>query len=132
METRDYAKLGQVTWRAEVGLDDGFEPHAKTVAEREYPARAKGRAKAFVTRTLQGLRNPPERPGVGRPFYWGAIQRGTYQDSSFDDAQDGRVRDATWEPDHDQHGELVEDHAHLGDDGRVVWHSDPEQPEGKR
>ena len=29
---RDYAKLGQVTWRAEVGLDDGCEPHARTVA----------------------------------------------------------------------------------------------------
>ena len=58
--TRNYAKLGQVTWRAQVGLDDGFEPHARTIAEREFrSARSKGLARAFVTATLRGLRNPP-------------------------------------------------------------------------
>lgn len=121
-QTHNYAKLGQVTWRAEVGLDDGFEPHARTVAEREFrAARSKGLAKAFVTATLRGLRNPPQTPAGERPFYWGTIRCGTYLDTSFEDAEDGHVADAAWEPDEDAHGEPVAGHAHLTDDGQVVW-----------
>ncbi len=132
-QTRDYAKLGQVTWRAEVGLNDGAEPHAETVAELEFPgACSKGLAKASVTRILRGHRNPPERPGIGRPFYWGTIRRGTYRDDSFDDIDDGRVLNAAWEPDRDTRGEPVADHAHLGDDGQVVWDGDAEPPQGEQ
>jgi hypothetical protein len=124
-QTQDYAKFGHVTWLAEVGLDDGFEPHARTVAEREFrSARSKGLAKAFVNATLRGLRNPPQTAAGEQPFYWGSIRRGTYLDTSFDDAEDGRVADATWEPDEDPHGEPVADHAHLTDEGQVLWQAD--------
>ena len=53
-QTRNYANLGQVTWRAEVGLADNSDPHARTVAEREFrSARSKGLAKAFVTAAIR-------------------------------------------------------------------------------
>jgi hypothetical protein len=59
------------------------------------------------------------------PYYWGSLRRGTYQDTSFDDLRDGRVRDATWKPNEDPNGEPIGDYAHLLDDGTVVWQSDP-------
>ena len=121
-QTHNYAKLGQISWRAEVGLADSTDPHARTVAEREFrSARPKGLAKAFVTAALQGLRNAPAAPGGDRPCYWGTIQRGCYHDSSFTDAGDGHVADAAWEPDEDAHGESVGDYAYLAGDGQVIW-----------
>jgi hypothetical protein len=121
-QTRNYANLGQVTWRAEVGLADNSDPHARTVAEREFrSARSKGLAKAFVTATLHELRNPPETPDGDRPYYWRTIQRGSYNDCSFNDSDDGQVSDAAWKPDEDAYGEQVTDHAYLTDDGQVLW-----------
>jgi hypothetical protein len=122
-QTRSYANLGQVTWRAEVGLAGASDPRGRTVAEREFRnARSKGLAKVFVTTTLQELRNPPATSDDDRPYYWGTIQRGRYTDCSFNDGDYGHVADAAWEPDEDAHGEQVADHAYLADDGQVIWH----------
>ena len=122
METADYAKRGQTSWRVTVALDDGTEPLARTVVQREYMgADRKELAKAFAERQLAGLRNPPATPHVGLPFYWASLERGTYQDASFDEPEDGWVLDATWEPGKDEHDEPVCVYAHLTDDRQVLW-----------
>ena len=125
-ETHDYAHLGETTWRATVGMADASDPWAATVAEREFPdVRSKGLAKAFVNVELRRLTNPSAGESGIRPFFWGRLERGTYQDTTFDDAEDGRVRDATWEPDQDEHGEPITADAHLTDDRQIDWHDEP-------
>jgi hypothetical protein len=125
-ETWDYAKLGKTTWRATVGMADDSDPCAKTVAEREFPgAQSKDLAKAFVNAELRKLENPPAGEAGMRPFYWGRLERGTYRDTSFDDVEDGRVRDATWEPDQDELGERIAADAFLTDDRQIDWQDNP-------
>ncbi|MGQ0574355.1 MAG: hypothetical protein ACT4RN_09145 [Pseudonocardia sp.] len=104
VETREYAKVGKTTWRAEIMLDDGEDPRARYLASAEYPNR--GLAKAWVNRTL-----PTFRPQVEGERPWVELRRGTYVDDSFDDGEFGHVGDASWEADERSqwYGQLAED-----------------------
>jgi hypothetical protein len=125
-ETNTYQKLGQKAWRLTIGLDDGNEPYAKQVRQAEYPARGLGLARATAARWLRQLTNPGPRYEGGNPgHYWASIERGTYRDESFDDPADGRVGDASWEPDEDRNQTRIGYHAHLTDTGTVTW-ADPD------
>jgi hypothetical protein len=120
-ETWDWSKVGRTTWHARVGLDDGEDPWAKTLAEAEFPQRSVGLARAWAERKLGGLTNPgPAYPGASGGYYFALLERGTYKDSSYDDEQYGHVCDATWEVD-EKDGEPVTLNAWLADDGEIKW-----------
>jgi hypothetical protein len=99
--TRDWAKLGQTTYQAEIRYDDGTDPHVhhpRLPEGQEFTRQ--GLAKAWVAHQLRHLGRPTEEPG----FFYGLVQRGTYQDASRDDrgAFTG-LRHAVWQPDQEPH-----------------------------
>ncbi len=97
--TRDWAKLGQTTYRAEIRYDNGTDPHVhhpRLPEGREFTRQ--GLAKAWVAHQLRQLGWPEQPAG----FFYGLVQRGTYQDASHDDrGQPSGVQHATWQPDQD-------------------------------
>jgi hypothetical protein len=116
--TGDYAKLGQTTYQAQVHYSNGHDPsvhHPALPQPHEFPD--KDPAKAWVARQLYQLGVP------GRGCFYAEVQRGTYQDASYDDR--GRfsgLHHATWQRD-ERH--LYQGLAYLDDDGhRVVWAED--------
>lgn len=125
-ETTTWDKLGQVTWRVEIGLDDGDDPMAETAAEAEYPARSLGLAKIWAAKQLLARTNPPPKYDGGNPgSWWARLRRGTYLDDSFDDRDDGHVSNATWEPDVDRNDTHIELMAYLTEAGALAW-QDPD------
>jgi hypothetical protein len=125
-ETATWAKLGTTTWRVDIILDDGDDPFAETVASAEFPARSLGLAKAYAARQLSGRVNPPARyDGGNNGMWWAQIRRGTFVDDSFDTADDGRVRDASWEPDTDRQDTAIAYMVYLRDNGTLEW-ADPD------
>lgn len=92
--TKAYRHLGKTTWRANVFLDDGDESFADYLGDAERPNL--GLAKAWVNRNLPLL--AANKCGVGDSA-WARLERGTYEDNSFDDRRDGYVFDASWEKD---------------------------------
>ncbi|MGH3801615.1 MAG: hypothetical protein ACRDTD_16080 [Pseudonocardiaceae bacterium] len=115
MQTRDYAKLGQRTWRCAVFRDDGAEVYARYGPQAEYPN--KGLAVAWVNRALRRVENPAQAGAAGgEQHWWGRIERGHYVDRSFRDGGEV-VQDADWEQD-----EFTEPgFAFRHDDGTVGW-----------
>jgi hypothetical protein len=116
--TADYAKLGQTTYQAEIRYSDGLEPsvaHPALPQPQEFPD--KPEAKAWVARQLRRL-------GLAeRGCFYGEVQRGCYQDASYDDrGQFSGLHHATWQrQEHDGYQAL----AYLGDDSRqVAWAED--------
>jgi hypothetical protein len=116
--TADYAKLGQTTYQAQVHYSDGHDPsvhHPALPQPQEFPG--KDAAKAWVARQLRRLGLPE------RGCFYGEVQRGSYQDASYDDrGQFSGLRHATWER---QERDLYQALAYLGDDGhQVAWAED--------
>jgi hypothetical protein len=96
-QTRDWAKLGQSTYRAEIRYDDGTDPHVhhpRLPEGQEFTRQ--GLAKVWVAHQLRQLGSPESGAGC----FYGLVQRGTYQDASRDDrgAFTG-LRHAVWRPD---------------------------------
>jgi hypothetical protein len=78
--TADYAKLGQTSYQAEVRYSDGHDPsvhHPALPQPQEFPD--SDAAKAWVARQLRQLGTPE------RGCFYGEVQRGCYQDASYDD-----------------------------------------------
>jgi hypothetical protein len=112
------AKIGKVTWRSTVWIDDGIEPRSAELVNAEYPVRSKGLAKVYVEAQLKRRRNGD--PEGNR--YWGEVVRGSYVDDSFEDAADGAVTHASWEPSETSDRVAIGFTAFLTDEGRVTWH----------
>jgi hypothetical protein len=103
-QTRDFGKLGQSTYQAEIRYDDGIDPHVhhpRLPEGQEFTRQ--GLAKAWVADQLRQL-GQLGQPESGAGFFYGLVQRGTYQDASRDDrgAFTG-LRHAVWQPDQEPH-----------------------------
>jgi hypothetical protein len=99
-QTREFAKLGQTTYQAEIRSNDGTDPavHHLWLPEGQEFTRM-GLAKAWVAHQLRQLGWPEQRAG----FFCGLVQRGTYQDASHDDrGQPSGIQHATWQLDLDR------------------------------
>jgi hypothetical protein len=94
-QTRQFAKLGQSTYQAEIRYSDSTDPavhHPRLPEGQEFTG--KGLAKAWVAHQLRQLGRPEQAGG----FFYGLIQRGTYQDASYDDrGQPSGLQHATWQ-----------------------------------
>jgi hypothetical protein len=116
--TADYAKLGQTAYQAQIRYSDGHDPsvhHPALPQPQELPDMPA--AKAWVTQQLRQF-------GVAeRGCFYAEVERGSYQDASYDDR--GRfsgLHHATWERE-DRHP--YQALAYLDDDGhQVAWAED--------
>jgi hypothetical protein len=92
---------GRSAWSAAVGIDDGREPWADTVAAREFPTRA--RAKQWAEhairspRALERLRQTNGKDG-NRPLLVATLEQIYYRPVSFTDPAYGLVEDTDREP----------------------------------
>ncbi len=116
--TGDYTKLGQSTYQAQIRYSDGHDPsvhHPALPQPQEFPG--KDAAKAWVTQQLRRLGTPE------RGCFFAEVQRGSYQDASYDDrGQFSGLRHATWEREERHCYQAL---AYLDDDGhQVVWAED--------
>ena len=125
-QTWDYDKLGRTTYKAMIGYDNGAYPwvaHPALPDGREFSS--KGLAKAWVAGWLRRLVPPRTGPVEGvRPSFFGTIERGTYQDTSFEDQDDGFVCDASWEPDEPGYTAYACLRASDGARREVIWDED--------
>ena len=116
--TADCTKLGQTTYQAEVRYSDGHDPsvhHPALPQPQELPG--KDAAKAWVARQLRRLGLPE------RGCFYGEVQRGSYQDASYDDrGHFSGLHHATWQR---QERHPYQALAYLSDDGhQVAWAED--------
>ena len=116
--TVDYAKLGQSTYQAQIRYSDGHDPsvhHPALPQPQEFPG--KDAAKAWVTQQLRRLGTPE------RGCFFAEVQRGSYQDASYDDrGHFSGLHHATWEREERHPYQAL---AYLDNDGhQVVWAED--------
>jgi hypothetical protein len=101
-------QVGQVTWRARVGFNNGSDLWAEEIATDERDRRET--AVAYVEDQLGRLTNPPGHTS----HYHAHIRRGTY-------IQHDRRSPIVWEPDDLEADPDAEAYAWLGDDHTVGW-----------
>jgi hypothetical protein len=106
-QTRDWAKLGQTTYQAEIRYDDGTDPHVHHPCLPEgQEFTCQGLAKAWVAHQIRQLGQPGQlgQPESGAGCFYGLVQRGTYQDASRDDrGQPSGLQHAVWQSDQEPH-----------------------------
>src|SRR4029453_11183989 len=94
-------RSGRRVWSAMVGIDDGREPWADTIASEEYANRL--RAKQWIERTirsaraLERLRQTQGKDG-NRPLLVATLEAVCYRPVAFTDPACGLVEDTAGEP----------------------------------
>lgn len=95
-ETKNYAKVGMTTYKAYTYFDNGSDVFAKYGPSAELPneAAALDWIKSSLKYSTEHHNQITGQPMADTPDgYWhGSIERGTYQDESYD-----YLRDANWE-----------------------------------
>lgn len=94
MKTANGRLAGKTTWQVTVWLDHNDDPFYDSLGSAEYSNL--GLTKAWVNRNLPLLSANDKRPGIA----WARVERGIYEESSFEDDEFGLVIDADWERDH--------------------------------
>jgi hypothetical protein len=118
---------GRSAWSAAVGIDDGREPWADTVAAREFTTRA--RAKRWVEETLRSpralerLRQTQGKDG-NPPLLVGSLEQVSYRPVRSTDPEYGLVDDTDREAVDDTQASAFL----RADQVTVVWAGEPERP----